>query len=69
MFSVDHAFIAGGNPAITAVSISTSRSSSTVSPALSEERRCTGSCDERPVATSAATAAIWRSRVDSPGRE
>ena len=53
MFNVDIAFIAGGNPAITAVWMITSRSSSTVRPALSDERRWTGSCDERPVATSA----------------
>src|SRR4030095_16907251 len=55
VFSVDQAFIVGGKPAIVAVWMITSCSSSGVSPAFRDERRCTGSCEERPVATSAAT--------------
>lgn len=61
--------MAGGKPAIVAVWMITSWSSSAVRPASSEERRWTGSWDERPVATRAATEAIWRSRNESPGRE
>ena len=67
LFSVDIAFIAGGKPAIVAVCRMISRSSSAVRPAFSEARRCWGICEERPVATSAATAAISRSRSVSPG--
>ena len=65
---VDIAFIAGGNPAIVAVCRMISRSSSAVRPAFSEARRCWGICDDRPVATSAATAAISRSRSERSGR-
>lgn len=58
VLSEDIAFIAGGNPAIVAVWMITSRSWSADSPAFRDERRWTGSCEERPVATSAATEAI-----------
>ena len=66
--AISIAFIAGGNPVIAAVWMITSRSSSDVTPAFSAARRCWGICDERPSATSVATAASSRSRSESPGR-